>query len=39
MVIESGYYPVFCNRLRGESPYQDWVPTQERIKGLSGHSQ
>ncbi|SVE14801.1 uncharacterized protein METZ01_LOCUS467655, partial [marine metagenome] len=23
----------------GESPYRVWVPIQEYIKGLSGHSQ
>jgi len=38
MVTESGCYPDLCNRLRDESPYQDWVLTQERIKDLSGHS-
>jgi len=39
MVTESGCYPDLCNRLRGESPYRVWVPIQEYIKGLSGHSQ
>ena len=39
MVTESGYYPELCNRLRGESPYQVWVPIQEYIKGLSEHPQ
>ena len=39
MVTESGCYPDLCNRLRGESPYQVWVPIQECIKNLSEHPQ